>query len=183
MRVSGLFVVRRYRDKHHVGEAGFCRSTLSWGFLMTDDQHDSDMRDFRLRGYHDIPDDDKLQEMSYIQLSEIFHSCEKDSTKFLVVEREMKRHLAKDQAEINRKNILLGVCIGGLFSIVGALIGGFLKSCPSCEQVTPSDAVQKAEKNNLDVKPPIANLAPSTPAVAQPTTGPAPVQSNAQPNQ
>jgi len=57
-----------------------------------------------LRGYHDIPDNVKLHKMSFVDLAALLASCEGGSAKFNVVERELKKHLAKDQAEINRKN-------------------------------------------------------------------------------
>lgn len=87
------------------------------------DQHSAEEQDRFARGYHDIPDDGQLRVMSYIQLSEIFESCEKDSTKFHVIEREVKRRLAKDQAEINLRNVLFGAVVGGMFGLSGVALG------------------------------------------------------------
>ena len=158
--------------------------------------NDAEMADAHSRGYHRIPDGEEIQAMSYIRLSEILHSCDKDSTKYIVIEREMKKHLAKDQAEINRKNIILGACMGGIFGLSGVVLGTFLRTCPACDQVAPSSAVYQTEKGNLAVKPPIyphptgtpspavipaGQLAPSTPPATQPANHPEPVQSNAKP--
>jgi len=144
------------------------------------DHHSVEEQDDLARGYHGIPDDAKLQAMSYIKLCETLQSCEKDSTKFHVVEREVKKRLAKDQAKINRSNIGFGACIGGMFGLVGVILGGYLKDSPSPQQVAPSASVQQVQKSGLTPIPPVGNFSPSTPTVSQPTTNPAPVQKNAQ---
>jgi len=147
------------------------------------DPHSTEEQDDLVRGYCDIPDDEKLQGMSYIQLSEIFHSCEKDSTKFHVVEREIKKRLAKDQVKINRSNIFLGAGIAGFFTILGAVVGGFLKSCPTCQQVTPAAAVKQIETGDLSKRPTVTAVLPINPSAAQPVNEPSPVQNNAQAQQ
>lgn len=146
------------------------------------DPHSPEEQDDFDRGYHNIPDDKKLQAMSYIQLAEIFHSCKKDSTKFHVIEREIKKRLAKDQAKINRSNIFLGAGIAGFFTILGAVVGGFLKSCPSCQQVTPAAAVKQIENGDLSKKPAVTAVSPINPSAAQPVNEASPVQNNAQPS-
>ena len=146
---------------------------------MSDDQHDSEMGDFRLRGYHGIPDSEKLRAMSYIQLSEIFQSCEKDSTKLHVVEREVKRRLAKDQAEINRSNVLFGACVGGMFGLFGVVLGYYLRAEETGRQVAPASTAQQMPNSNLTVKPPLGNVALGAPTASPPASNPAPVPSNA----
>lgn len=148
---------------------------------MGDDQHDSEMQDFRLRGYHGIPDSSKLQAMSYIQLSEIFQSCEKNSTKFHVIERELKKHLAKDQAAINRKNMIIGACIGGIFGLTGVFLGALIKESPPVQRVAPAGTVQQKSNSNLPAKPPVASLPLSAPSIKQSSNSPAPIQNNPQP--
>jgi hypothetical protein len=96
--------------------------------------------------------------MSFSDLAVELSSCTKDSPKFTVVEREMKRRLAKDQAKISLPNILVGAGVAGFFAIVGAFVGGYLKTCPSCQQVAPANSVQKMEKSDLSIKPPITNV-------------------------
>lgn len=49
-----------------------------------------------LRGYHDIPDDAKLQNMSFVELAALLSSCENGSARFLVVERELARRKQED---------------------------------------------------------------------------------------
>lgn len=129
-----------------------------------------------VRGYHGIPHEDQLRQMSFVQLVSLLASCQKDSPKFSVVERELKKHLAKDQAVINRSNIILGACIGGILGLSGVVLGYYLK------EVTPSSAVQQVSNSNLTVKPPVWNAAPRTPSVLQPANNPAPVETNAQPS-
>lgn len=73
--------------------------------------------DAMARGYHSIPDDAELQRMSFVELASLLSSCESGSPRFNVVEREMKKHVAKDQAEINRPNMLWAAGIGGVFAL------------------------------------------------------------------
>jgi hypothetical protein len=52
-----------------------------------------------LRGYHGIPDDEKLQKMSFVELAALLSSCENGSARFLVVESEVNRR--KNQVAIH----------------------------------------------------------------------------------
>ena len=88
----------------------------------------SETEDSFVRGFHGIPDDKALGAMSFTQLASLLAGCEIGSPKFIVLEREMKKHLAKDQARINRSNILVGALIAGLFALLGAGVGGLLRS-------------------------------------------------------
>lgn len=144
------------------------------------DQHSIEEQDGFERGFHGIPDDGQIRAMSYIQLSEVFHSCEKDSTKFHVIEREVKRRLAKDQAEINRPNMLLAACLGGVFALAGVLLGHYLAEQRG-QQVSPASAVQQIGNGNLTPKPQVGNAAVGTPEITIPAPQPAPVASNAGP--
>ncbi|WP_404360514.1 hypothetical protein [Methylotuvimicrobium sp. KM1] len=136
--------------------------------------------------FHGIPSDEKLKSMSFSDLAVECGDCPKDSPKFKVIEREMKKHLAKVQAEINLRNVLIGVCIGGLFTIIGAFLGWWLRTCPSCEQIPPASAMQQMENGSLGVQQPIRDVhfQSSIPAVSsQPKPVPSPVENNAQPSQ
>ena len=131
--------------------------------------------------HHGIPDDSKLASMQFSDLAVELSLCKKDSPKFMVVEREMKKQLAKDQARINLPNIVVGAGIAGFFTIFGAFVGGYLKACPSCQQVAPANSVQQIEKSNLGIKPPNTQVPQVvTPSVAQPPPHPTDVQKNAQ---
>lgn len=116
------------------------------------DKHNTEKQDGFSRGYNDIPFDGQIRAMSYLQLSEVFHSCEKNSVKYHVVEREVKRRLAKDQAEINRPNMLLAATVGGTFALAGVLLGAYLKDSPTTQLVSPSTAVQQISNNDLAPK-------------------------------
>lgn len=78
-------------------------------------REDVEAQECFVRGSHDIPDADKLNTMSFSELASELSSCKRDSPKFLVIERELKKHLAKDQAAINRPNMLWAAGIGGVF--------------------------------------------------------------------
>lgn len=106
---------------------------------------DSEVQDSFTRGYHDIPDSSQLESMSFAELASEISTCQAGSAKYIVIEREIKRHLANDQAKMNRKNILLGVLIGGVFTIAGTFLGAYLRIWPqgsptiqSCEPTTPA---------------------------------------------
>ena len=62
--------------------------------------------DVFISGFHGIPSPEKLRQMSFLELAELLSSCKNGSTKFLVVERELKIRIAEDQAKINRRNML-----------------------------------------------------------------------------
>ena len=142
-----------------------------------------DDEDGFLRGYHGIPDNEKLQQMSFLELAALLGSCEIGSAKFSVVEREMKKHLAKDQAEISRKNIILGACMGGIFGLTGVVLGAWLKESPPTPGVARPNAVQQIPNGQLPVKSPAANLTLNAPPAMQAANNPpAPVQKNAQPS-
>lgn len=120
-----------------------------------------------LRGYYGIPDDVKLYKMSFVELAALLASCESGSAKFNVVERELKKHLAKDQAEINRKNIFLGACLGGIFGLIGVILGANLKNSPASQHIAPAASMQQPSGGSLAATPPTSN--------------PDPAQNNAQP--
>ncbi len=68
-------------------------------------ESDSENNEAFVLGFHGIPDPGKLNVMSFAELVLLLAVCEKDLSKFLVAEREIKKHLVKDQAEINCRNI------------------------------------------------------------------------------
>ena len=135
-----------------------------------------------VRGFHEIPDADKLSRMSFAELASELGGLDKDSPKYIVIERELKRILAKDQARINRSNVVLGAVMGGVFGLAGVVLGAYLKNPPPPQQVSPSRSVQQVQQGNLTVQPSVATT-PSTQSVAsQPVAVPAPVKGNAQPS-
>lgn len=143
---------------------------------------DKEKQDGISRGFHGIPDDEKLKKMSFIKLAEELASCSNGSPKFIVIEREIKKHIARDQSKAARSNILLGAGIAGIFTILGTVIGGVLKTCPSYQQVALSPATQKFENahrpassdkfNSVnvriqsDVNTPISSVGQASPSAA-----------------
>lgn len=105
--------------------------------------------------------------MSFVELAALLASCEGGSAKFKVVERELKKHLAKDQAEINRKNIFLGTCLGGIFGLIGVFLGANLKNSTSSQQAVSTATVQQPGNSSLTAMPPANN-----PSAVQSTTTP-----------
>ncbi|MEO6203306.1 MAG: hypothetical protein ABIU05_23510 [Nitrospirales bacterium] len=135
-----------------------------------------------LRGFHDIPDDVKLHKMSFVELVALLTTCEEGSVKFHVVERELKKRLAKDQAKINRKNIFLGACLGGIFGLVSGFLVAHLKDSPSSQQLITPTAVQQPNNANLAVKSTVGNIEPN-PSFGTPLTSKqASAQGNAKPH-
>ncbi len=106
-----------------------------------------------IRGYHGIPDDARIKGMSFVQLADLLQSCETGSVKYVVVDREMKKRLANDQAKINLKNVIFG----GVFGLIGVALGAYLKSSPPTHQVVPTAAMQQVTKGNT----PLASSPPS----------------------
>lgn len=118
--------------------------------------------DALLRGYHSIPDDEELQRLSFVQLAAELSNCVSGSARFSVVEREMKKHYAKDQAKTNRFNIGFGACIGGIFGLLGVVLGVFLKNSQTTLQVSPSDSVRQIEKVGTGLQLPSGSIVPTT---------------------
>ncbi len=126
-----------------------------------------------IAGYHGIPSAAELRKMSFVQLAEEFASCQKATPKFLVVEREIKKRLAKDQARINLPNMLWAAFIGGAFALAGAFVGAIIRGLPVPNQEIPASAtVQNAEKSlSVIIKPPV-----------RPSKEPAPRQNISEPS-
>ena len=81
-----------------------------------------------ISGFHGIPSPEKLRSMSFVELAELLSRCEAGSAKFLVTQRELQRRLNQDQARINRMNIIIGGLVGGAFTVIGVVLGAWLKS-------------------------------------------------------
>lgn len=131
--------------------------------------------------FHGISSDEKLKSMSFSDLSIELAGCQKDSPKISVIQREMKKILARDQAKINLPNMLFAACIGGVFALSGVVLGAYLKNSPTFEQVAPRGTVQQMKDSDLAIKPRNINVAPSIPPVTDQAIKPAPVQNNGQP--
>lgn len=117
-----------------------------------------------IRGIHDIPSDRELSEMSFVELVSELSSAEKDSPKFKILERELKKHLARDQAKINRTNVILGAFIG----LIGVLVGSYIQSTPFCKEAPSINAAQQMINKNVPVKPLTAETVPSAQQIIYP---------------
>ena len=135
-----------------------------------------------VRGYHDIPSDNKLCQMSFVELAAELASSDKYSPKFIAIERELKKHIAKDQAAINRPNMLWAAGIGGIFALSGVVLGWHLNT-PTPQQIAPSSTMQQIEKSKLTVEPPSGKVEHAiTKPIVDPANKPAPEQTNAHPS-
>lgn len=129
-----------------------------------------------VRGYHDIPSESKLCKMSFVELAAELALSEKDSPKFIAVERELKKHIAKDQAKINLPNMLYAACVGGTFALAGVVLGYYLKN-----DVPPGRSVQEVEKSAFAPNLPSVNIPVSKPAVISSVPNSVSAQNNAKP--
>jgi hypothetical protein len=130
------------------------------------------------RGAHDIPEHSKLQAMSFAELASELSYSTKDSPKYMVIERELKRALAKDQARINRSNVILGALIAGVFSLLGVILGAHLRSSLVQQQPNQASGVQQVNQGQLGLQPQITNVPALPPSPIQPA--PATVKPSAQ---
>ena len=134
------------------------------------------------RGFHGIPDDKKLKAMSFTELASELASSEKDSPKSKVIEREIKRHLAKDQADINLPNMLWAAGFGGIFALAGVVLGWYLNMSPATEQIAPAGAVQQMKNSNFTKDPPSRQVVISSGAGSSSINKPTPKNSNENPS-
>ena len=84
-------------------------------------------KDVQIRANLEIPDDEELQKMSLLSLDSLLSSCEKGSTKYLVVERERNRRIYADTSKMN----LYAISIGAVITVVGGALFGALITNPS----------------------------------------------------
>ena len=102
------------------------------------------------REFHGIPDDERLEALSFAELASELASSEKDSPKFRVIDREMKRHLAKDQARINLPNMLWAAGCGGIFALVGVVLGWCLTMNQFPEKTHQANHAHQINSQYLD---------------------------------
>jgi hypothetical protein len=135
------------------------------------------------RGLHGIPDDEKFEVMSFVQLASALSSCDSGSPKFMVIEREMKKHLAKDQAEINLKNVIIGGIMAGIFGLSGVVLGWWLRDSSTMQQPTSSSSEYQIQQGKLSEMTSTANISAIKAVSGQPIAVPNKVENNAQPRQ
>lgn len=136
------------------------------------------------RGFHAIPHADKLRSMPFVELAEELANSQKDSTKFITIDREVKRRLAYDQARVNRSNVILGAILAGCFGLIGVALGWYLRDSQKLPQQPPTgSAVQQLNQANLGVKPQLSTVAASQPTIGHPVVAPSDVEPNAQASQ
>ena len=144
---------------------------------MNDDRTESE--GFAIAG-HDIPDERVVASMKFDVLAATLAESKPDSARYTVIDREIKKRLAKDSAAIHLKNVLMGACAGGIFGLLGVMLGAYLKSE---KQISPASAVQQVNQGQLAAQPQ-STVVPSVPSVSsQPVSVPSPVKRDAQASQ
>ncbi|NGZ10733.1 MAG: hypothetical protein CV088_15325 [Nitrospira sp. LK70] len=118
------------------------------------------------QGFHDIPDDRTLRSMSFIKLAELLSSCERGTTKYIVVDREVFRRKSRDQMW----STLLGAVIGGACTLAGAYIA--VRYLPAqtvevhCENT--SQSMEEILNTSVTKRPPQMTVSPPENPVRQP---------------
>lgn len=86
------------------------------------DDHDPKMRKFLFRGYHGVPDDEKLKAMPDIELDSLFHSSKDNPVKAAAIQREIIRR-AKPWYEKPHGLIALAIVSGLLVAAATFFFG------------------------------------------------------------
>ena len=129
---------------------------------------------------HNIPDKYWLASKPFDVLAAFLAESRKDSARHTVIDREIKKRLAKDSAGINRNNVIIGACAGGVFGLLGVILGNYLKSE---NQISPAGTVQQVNHGYLAEQPQVANM-PSVKSIAsQPVAVPSHIKPDAQASQ
>jgi hypothetical protein len=121
-----------------------------------------------LHGFYDIPDDARLKAMSFAELASELSSANKDSPKYMTLERELTRVHARDQARANRSNVVLGAVIAGSFALLGVFLGWFLRGPQPSETLTTPRTSYTNEKANHNTIARSPNLDANEPASPSP---------------
>ena len=146
-----------------------------------------------------LPSSNDIKKLSFAGLASLLSLYREGTAEYRVVERALKKHLAKDQAKINLPNILWPAGFSGMFALAGVVLGWHLPMSQTMAKERHTDNVQQSKNSRLDpqymiTRGPNPN-AESIPAPVVPRTEkasavdasntekqPTPVQSNEQPS-
>ncbi len=129
-------------------------------------------------GFHDVPDARTLAAMSFVELAAELSSSKPGTPKHMVIEREMKRALAKDQAKANRSNIYIGTVIAGIFGLSGVVIGWWLRETSSVQNPAHTNSLNQVQQTGFSHEPMVSNPAPVQPIASKPVANPPPANRN-----
>ena len=129
-----------------------------------------------IRGYESIPNDDQLKALSFVKLAHSLANAGKDSALFIALDREHKKRLTRDAAEINRKNVLIGGVLAGCFGLSGVWLGWWLRDQSFVQKPTDSSALSQIYQRELREPSKVAAVPPLHPVASQPPANPAPMQ-------
>ena len=130
------------------------------------------------RSEYKIPLDSELRKMSFVEMATALHGIRVGSPGYIVIDREIKKQLAQDQAQANRTNVLLGALVGGCFALAGVVLGWFLHESQPDPQVANGSSFQQTHPANLAVKPRLGSVPSDQTVASQPVNIPAKVQGN-----
>lgn len=116
-----------------------------------------------------LPSDEKIERMPFVELASLLSSYESGSGAFQVVEREIKKRLANDQAKINRPNMLWAAGIGGAFALAGVILGAWLQNSPFLKQIASPSASQHTDKMKPSENSSGGNVPSLAPAIINPS--------------
>ena len=126
---------------------------------------------------HDIPDKYDIAAKTFDVLAAMLADSKQDSARYTVIDREIKKRLANDSAAIHLKNVIIGACAGGVFGLLGVILGSYLKSE---KQISPTSTMQQINHGQLAAQPQVVNAPATKPVASQPIYVPSPIKPDAQ---
>ncbi|WP_144062958.1 hypothetical protein [Litchfieldella anticariensis] len=130
-----------------------------------------------------LPSDSDIERLSFSGLASLL-SCHREGTaEYRVVERAIKKHLAKDQAKINLKNVIIGGIMAGLFGLSGVVLGWWLRDSSTMQQPPSSSTEHQIQQGTFGKNTNSASIPVIKPISGQPIAVPEEVESNAQQSQ
>lgn len=95
---------------------------------MKQETNDQAAEDAFRRGYYGIPDDEELRRMSIVELAALQSSCEKGSTKFVVVEEELLRRRNREPENRWFEKPIGKIGIGIIITVMAACVVYLIKT-------------------------------------------------------
>ena len=128
--------------------------------------------------FHNVPDAEHLAAMSFAELAFEFSAAHPGTPRHIVIERELKRVLAKDQAKAYRSNIYIGGVMAGVFGLFGVLLGWWLREASAMDKPAYSNTLQQSQPAELSEKPKVTEVSPINSVPSKSVSDPAPAASN-----
>lgn len=136
-----------------------------------------------------LPSDKEIEKLSFAGLASLLAYQKEGTAEYSVVERAIKKRLAKDQAVINLPNMLWAAGFGGLFALAGVALGWWLQTMNStpvcCQQILNTSTAEHIEESKFNKQSPSQQaIEPINPNAKQSAPDqPKKINTNAQPSQ